>query len=108
VVFGVAFAVAGMGAGVTYVSSLYYSLEGHAVSRGARAGIHEAVLGSGVFLGPLFGGFVAEIFGLRAPYIMSALVFVAVAIAVYMGWRQMRRALRRREQQCETIEVSSE
>ncbi|MBD3291437.1 MAG: MFS transporter, partial [Armatimonadia bacterium] len=52
-VFGVAFAVAGMGAGVTYVSSLYYSLEGQSVSRGARAGIHEAVLGSGVFLGPL-------------------------------------------------------
>lgn len=106
-VFGTAFAIAGMGAGVTYVASLYYSLDGQAVSRGAAAGIHEAVLGSGVFLGPLFGGFVAEHIGLRAPYIMSALVFVATAIAVYLAWRQMQRSLQCR-QAAEEIEVIGE
>jgi len=94
--FAAAFALGGMGAGVTYVSSLYYSLEGQAVSRGARTGIHEAVLGSGVFLGPLSGGFVADVLGLREPYIMAALVFAAVAAAVYLAWRQMRGSIARR------------
>lgn len=111
--FGVAFAVAGMGAGVTYVSSLYYSLEGQSVSRGARAGIHEAVLGSGVFLGPLVGGYVAdqstrllpEMTALRVPYLLSAAVFVAVGIAVYLAWRQMKRKLVRAHA-AEEIEVT--
>ncbi|MGI5816721.1 MAG: MFS transporter [Armatimonadota bacterium] len=94
-VFGLAFAIAGMGSGVTYVSSLYYSLEGHVVSRGARAGIHEAVLGSGVFLGPLLGGQVMEHFGLRAPYMMTAVLFVAFTAVLYVVWLQMRNGLRR-------------
>ncbi|MFW5867654.1 MAG: MFS transporter [Armatimonadota bacterium] len=106
-VFGLAFAIAGMGAGVTYVSSLYYSLEGQSVSRGTRAGIHEAVLGSGVFLGPLAGGFVAEYFGLRSPYLLSVLVFVAIGIAVFAAWSQMRRAMER-EHAAEKIEESGE
>ena len=103
--FGIAFAIAGMGAGVTYVSSLYYSLEGQSVSRGLRAGIHEAVLGSGVFLGPLFGGFVADHFGLRAPYLLSVLVFVMIGLAVFAAWRQMMRAMQR-EHAAEQIEVT--
>ncbi|MFP4248208.1 MAG: MFS transporter [Armatimonadota bacterium] len=104
-VFGLAFTIAGMGAGVTYVSSLYYSLEGQAVSRGARAGIHEAVLGSGVFLGPLFGGFVAEHFGLRSPYLLSVLVFIVVGVAVFLAWRQMKLALQQ-EHAADEIEVT--
>ncbi len=106
-VFGLAFAIAGIGAGVTYVSSLYYSLEGHAVSRGARAGIHEAVLGSGVFLGPLLGGQVMEHFGLRAPYLVTAGVFVAFTAVVYFAWRQMHNGVRRAAEQAQT-EASGE
>jgi MFS family permease len=107
VVFGIAFAIAGMGAGVTYVSSLYYSLEGQSVSRGARAGIHEAVLGSGVFLGPLFGGLVADHFGLRSPYIMAALLFVVVGVTVYVAWRQMMDRVKEKHA-ADEIEVSGE
>ncbi len=86
-VFALSFIVCGMGAGVTYASSLFYSLEGQAVSRGARTGIHEAVLGSGVFLGPLFGGAIADWIGLQAPYLFTAGIFVCIAGALFTVWR---------------------
>ncbi|HCA46317.1 MAG TPA: hypothetical protein DEP45_02845 [Armatimonadetes bacterium] len=106
-VFGIAFAIAGAGSGVTYVSSLYYSLEGQEVSRGARAGLHEAILGSGVFLGPLLAGQVMEQFSLRAPYLMTAGVFVGVTIVVYLAWLQMHNGVRRAAEQAR-VEVSGE
>lgn len=81
-VFGLAFALGGMGAGVTYASSLFYSLQGRTVSRGARTGIHEAVLGSGVFLGPLFGGAIADFVGLQEPYLFTAGLFVCIAVVL--------------------------
>lgn len=106
-VFGVAFAIAGIGSGVTYVSSLFYSLEGQAVSRGARAGIHEAVLGSGVFLGPLLAGQVMEHLGLRAPYLMTAGVFLAFTAVVYLAWLQMQNGVRRAAREAR-LEVGGE
>jgi len=90
VAFAASFALSGMGAGVTYVASLYYSLEGGAESRGGRTGIHEAVLGSGLFLGPLLGGIVGEYFDLRAPYIATAIVFAATAIVMHIAAARMR------------------
>ncbi|MGC9317160.1 MAG: MFS transporter [Armatimonadota bacterium] len=101
--YAVAFAIAGMGAGVTYVSSLYYSLQGHAVARGARTGIHEAVLGSGIFLGPLFGGLVADHVGLNAPYLATAALFALFGAIVYATWRRMRINARRRAEQAEVL-----
>ena len=114
-VFATAFAIAGMGAGVTYVSSLYYSLDRQAVSRGAMAGIHEAVLGSGVFLGPLAGGYVAEqathylpeMVALRVPYLLSATVFVLIGVTVYVAWRQMMQNMQRNHA-ADRIEVTGE
>jgi len=109
--FVLAFALGGMGAGVTYVSSLYYSLEGRTVSRGARTGIHEAVLGSGVFLGPLSAGAIAGYAGFRAPYIVTAGVFVLVAAIVWGMWRRMPKDVAEAEEECSAevpVEVSGE
>ncbi|NUQ01217.1 MAG: MFS transporter, partial [Armatimonadetes bacterium] len=70
--FALGFAASGMCAGVTYVGSLFYSLHGHAADRGGKAGLHEAVLGSGLLLGPLIGGKLADELGLRAPWLLGA------------------------------------
>lgn len=89
--FAASFALSGFGAGVTYVASLYYSLEGGADSKGGRAGIHEAVLGSGLFLGPLMGGLVGQALDLRAPYLATVLVFAATAAVMHLVSHRMKR-----------------
>lgn len=105
-VFIAGFAIAGMGAGVTYFASLYYSLQGHVASRGARSGIHEAVLGSGVFLGPLVGGAAANYVDLHTPFLLAAGVFLLTALTISVVWsRTVRRtradlALRASEVAC--------
>ncbi len=82
-----AMALMGTCTGVAYFSSLYYSLN-TPTERGARSGIHEALIGLGVVAGPLSGGIVAQVWGLRAPYILSAGVtlFVIFTTAI-MGLR---------------------
>ncbi|MBM3147527.1 MAG: MFS transporter, partial [Actinobacteria bacterium] len=55
--FGAAFLAAGVCSGVAYTASLFHSLHGRRTDRGKLAGIHEAILASGVFLSPLIGGF---------------------------------------------------
>lgn len=88
--FALSFALSGLGAGVTYVASLYYSLEGGADSKGGRAGIHEAVLGSGLFLGPLMGGLLGQLLDLRAPYLATVLVFVVTATVMHTVSNRMQ------------------
>jgi MFS family permease len=73
--------------GLTYYSSIYYSLNTSG-ARGARSGIHEALIGVGIVLGPLFGGIVAQIWGLRAPYLLSAgVILVGMASTVIFGFK---------------------
>jgi len=89
-IFAVGFALGGACAGVTYVASLFYSLHGESVARGARTGIHEAVLGTGVVLGPLSGGLVANYISLRAPFALTAAVFCLVAVLnLFVWWRRI-------------------
>lgn len=67
----------GGGLGISYFSSIYYSLHSDD-QRGGRAGLHEAMLGSGNFALPLLAGLAAHLAGsVRAPY-----VFIAVAVAL--------------------------
>ncbi|MEN6548530.1 MAG: MFS transporter [Armatimonadia bacterium] len=80
-VFALAFILSGCCAGVTYVSSLMYSLEGAVQSRGKRSGLHEAVLGSGSVIGPLLGGVIGETLGLHATFAACAAVFGLAIIA---------------------------
>ena len=84
--FATGFCLLGACAGLTYASSLYYSLAGKVDDRGKNSGLHEAVLGSGGMLGPLLGGIAAQWIGLRAPFVLAALLFVlaaAVQIALH-------------------------
>ena len=79
VLFALAFFCLGACAGMTYFSSLFYSLYGRA-KKGRNSGYHEAILGLGVALGPLAGGIAARWRGLRAPYLLCALVIVFVLL----------------------------
>jgi len=76
-----ALAVIGLAAGMSYFSSVYYSLHGHH-EKGGKAGVHEAVVGLGLLVGPMFGGWFARWSGdSRAPYAVCAVIAVALLVA---------------------------
>lgn len=79
--FAGGFALVGISAGVTYVSSLFYALHGRSHGRGKTSGFHEAVLGGGVFMGPLLGGLAAEYLDFRAPFAIAATVLALACAA---------------------------
>jgi predicted MFS family arabinose efflux permease len=83
-VFMVSMLTQGILAGVTFTSSLFYSLCAGGPG-GRRAGPHEAVLSSGYLLGPILGGLSAEHLGPRAPYVLAAgVILAAIAIETWM------------------------
>lgn len=91
--FAAGFALVGVSAGVTYVSSLFYALHRRSQGRGKTSGFHEAVLGSGVLLGPLLGGIAAQTFSFRAPFAVAAVVLIAACL-VQIGMSAADRAKR--------------
>jgi MFS family permease len=72
-------AAIGISNGMTYYSSIFYSLHRDR-KRGLAAGLHETIIATGGLLGPLLGGFVAS-YHLRWPYPMC-LVLIAIGITV--------------------------
>jgi len=94
VAFGICFAIAGGAAGVTYVSSLFYSITGSPESCGRRTGFHEAILGVGSLAGGLISGEVATMFGLRTPYLAAASIIFAVVLVQVLVWTSRTRATR--------------
>ncbi len=69
----------GLGLGVGYASSIYYSLHTPA-GHGKYSGIHEAILGAGGFLVPIAAGALAGL-DLRGPYWLCGLLCLG-AVAV--------------------------
>ncbi len=85
--FFLAFVFIGMGMGMTYFSSLFYSVNVTS-QKGPSAAIHETVLMSGFLLGPLIGGAVAQKFSLRVPYLVfAAIVVVGISIQLLLKRR---------------------
>ena len=78
-IFLLAFMFIGIAGGMTYFSSIFYSLN-DCKNRGAKSGIHEAVLGSGALFGPLVGGIFAQAYSLRTPYLLAIFVTGAAII----------------------------
>jgi len=78
--FLIAFMFIGVGGGLAYFSSIFYSLD-NLEGKGQKSGIHEAVLGTGLLLGSLVGGAIAEAFTLRSPYVLAIFV-IGAAICV--------------------------
>jgi MFS transporter, DHA1 family, multidrug resistance protein len=78
--FAAAFAVTGAVSGYTYQASVFFTME-EMVEKGKGGGLHEAVLGIGMALGPLLGGWVGSRYSLRTPYFFCADVLVALIVA---------------------------
>ena len=86
--FALAFFLPGLCAGVTYSASLFYSLHDRAAGRAQKSGVHEAVLGSGVLVGPLLGGWAGRLLEPRA---MFAVPLLMIAISLFLQWRVLAR-----------------
>ena len=74
----------GLSTGMTYFSSIFYTLYNSSTEKGRGSGIHEAFLGIGGLFGPLAGGLFAQKFGIRAPYVVAAVVLM-LAMAAEMA-----------------------
>ena len=75
----IAFGLFGMILALVHSSSVYYSLF-HLERRGIRASVHEGIIGSGAFIGPLFGGILAKLVVLPLPFVLTPLVIVAAIV----------------------------
>ncbi|MBT4502321.1 MAG: MFS transporter [Gemmatimonadetes bacterium] len=70
--------------GTTFTSSAFYSLHAEGPG-GKRTGIHEGLIGSGMLVGPLAGGLMAEHVGPRAPYLLAiGVLFCAIVVEIYL------------------------
>jgi predicted MFS family arabinose efflux permease len=83
--FMVLFPLVGALSGLTYFSSIYYSLNLRE-SEGKKSGIHEIVLSSGVCFGPLLCGMVAEGFPSRPG---AALIFGGLVVLGGLGFQAL-------------------
>jgi len=71
--------------GVSYFSSIYYSLD-RSAGGGFMTGVHESLIGLGIVLGPLIGGITAQMWGLRSPYLVSAFVILlGIGVSLHVG-----------------------
>ncbi|MBI1925495.1 MFS transporter [Candidatus Poribacteria bacterium] len=86
-----AFGLIGACAAVTYFSSIYYSLHGQS-DKGNKSGWHEAILGSGILLGPFLGGIFADsALGVKSPYLLCAGVIGICVLGEGFIWRRTGR-----------------
>ncbi len=79
----------GLGKGVTYIASIYYSLHGH-TARAGRSGLHEGTLCFGYAMGMILTGLAASVLDShRVPY-WVCIAIVAAGIAA--EWAMVSRA----------------
>ena len=78
--FAAAWIVGGAVSGYAYQASIYFTLE-EMTEKGKGSGFHEAIIGSGMFVGPVLAGWVGTHHSLRAPYFFCAAVLVLLIFA---------------------------
>ena len=81
--FALSWIVTGAVSGYAYQASILFTLE-EITEKGKGSGFHEAIVGSGMFFGPLFAGWVGHNHSLRTPYFFCAcalMIGVALQIA---------------------------
>ncbi len=90
-VFAIALLGLGLVAGATFSFSIFHTLYTKN-PLGRRTGINEAIVGGGFMLGPLLGGYVAEHFGPRSPYILGLIIVLfAMGLQIYILARRSSR-----------------
>lgn len=88
--FFAAFAVIGAVSSYTFQASVYFTME-EVIEKGKGVGVHEAVLGAGLFAGPLLAGWYGEHHSLRSPYL-----FCAAALTILIAAQMVLVIVRRR------------
>ena len=78
--FAAAWILGGAVSGYSYQASIYFTLE-EMSEKGKGSGFHEAVVGSGMFVGPMLAGWVGSHHSLRTPYFFCAAVLVLLIVA---------------------------
>jgi len=76
--------IIGLSVGMTYFSSIYYSLCGD-VDLGGKSGWHESILHSGTVIGPSIGGALASYVSLKSPYLFcAAMLIIGLPVQVFI------------------------
>ncbi|MGH9594543.1 MAG: MFS transporter [Bryobacteraceae bacterium] len=88
--FAAAWIIGGVVSGYAYQASIYFTLE-EMTEKGKGSGFHEAVIGSGMFLGPVLAGWVGGRHSLRVPYFFCAGVQTALIVLQMVLVAQRRR-----------------
>ena len=87
--FATAWVIGGAVSGYAYQASIYFTLE-EMSEKGKGSGFHEAMVGSGMFFGPMLAGWVGNSHGLRTPYLFCAAALLALIVAqmILVFWRR--------------------
>jgi MFS transporter, DHA1 family, multidrug resistance protein len=90
--FATAWVIGGAVSGYTYQASIYFTLE-EMSEKGKGSGFHEAMVGSGMFFGPLLAGWVGNQHSLHTPYFFcaAALLVLIAAQMILVFWRRQHR-----------------
>jgi MFS family permease len=84
--FAAAWIIGGTVSGYAYQASIYFTLE-EMTEKGKGSGFHEAIIGSGMFVGPVLAGWVGSHHSLRTPYFFCAVVLVLlIAAQMILVW----------------------
>jgi MFS family permease len=90
--FAAAWIVGGVVSGYSYQASIYFTLE-EMTEKGKGSGFHEAIIGSGMFVGPVLAGWVGSHHSLRAPYFFCAAVLVLlIVVQMALVWTRRHSA----------------
>ncbi len=84
---GLGFATVGLLIGSSFTASQFYSFF-QRERKGQGGALHEMIVGIGNVAGPLIGGLLAHLIGLRAPYLLCCVV---LATAVLIEYRLTRK-----------------
>lgn len=87
VVLAFAFGTVGLLVGAAFSASQFYSFfqEERKGEKGAR---NEMIVGMGMVSGPLVGGLLAQLIGLRMPYVLCCMVLIAGMLVEYRWYRK--------------------
>jgi MFS family permease len=88
--FAAAWIIGGVASGYAYQASIFFTLE-EMTETGKGSGFHEAIVGSGMFFGPMLAGWVGSHHSLRTPYFFCATVQAGlVALQMLLVWMRRR------------------
>ena len=82
IMIGLGFATVGLLIGSSFTASQFYSFF-QQERKGQGGALHEMIVGIGNVSGPLMGGLLAHMIGLRAPYLLCCVVLITAILVEY-------------------------